>query len=72
MLNPLRNRGSTKKPLSYGWMKSNFIHAYGYDCWKEVSLKEFFEMLPELKKDVDAREYLRLATLKHYGVKNPK
>ena len=53
-------------------MKSKFIQHYGYDCWKEVSLKEFFELFNEMKKDVEKQENLRLVTLKYYGVKNPK
>jgi len=53
-------------------MKSKFIQHYGYDCWKEVSLKEFFELFNEMKKDVEKQENLRLVTLKYYGVKNLK
>jgi len=75
MLSALRHKTSQGKVLSsndYAWLKHQFIIFYGYDCWKEVTLREFFELLPEMMKEVAKSENFRITTLKYYGVKNPK
>ena len=75
MLSPLHHSRSKPKLLSikdYVWLKSEFIQHYGFVCWKESSLKEFFELLPEMQKVIAKKENMRLSTLKYYGVKNPK
>jgi len=75
MLSPLQNKSSKGKVLSvndYAWLKHKFITMYGYDCWNEVTLREFFELVPEMMKEDAKTENLRLSTLKYYGVKNPK
>jgi len=75
MLSPLKNKSNqtrslTEKDVSH--LKHHFIKIYGYDLWKEIPLDEFFEMLPELQKEITKQENLRLVLLKHCGVKNPK
>jgi len=75
MLSPLKNRNSQQKLLDENdlpQIKSDFIRTYGYDLWKEIPLNEFFELLPEMHKYIGKQESLRIATLKYYGVKNPK
>lgn len=75
MLSPLASKQNNKGLLSENdstLIKHLFIKNYGYQYWKEVSLKELFELLPELLKDYNNQEMLRIATLKFYGVKNVK
>lgn len=75
MQSPLLRNSGKKKILSESdilRLKHDFIKTYGYYCWQNIGLDEFFELLPELEKEIAKQEHLRLCTLKFYGVKNPK
>ena len=76
MLSPLKGLRKSSRilgPEDYAKIKHDFIKTYGYELWKTIPLgEEFFELLRILLKEVQNQEILRLSTLKHYGVKNPK
>jgi hypothetical protein len=74
MLNPIHRQKTNKSLTSKDVprLKSDFIRVYGYDCWQNIGLDEFFELLPELEKYVVNQEFLRVVLLKHCRVKNPK
>ena len=72
MLNPIKNKQKRNVlgPKDFPFLKHNFIMLYGWNAWKEISLAEFVEMLPEIGQDAPLGVgFFLMQRLKEYGVR---